>query len=125
LHRERGRMISWIPPSLAGCGIFSALLQAIAPVIPPGDVASIAASVEHLSLVGALGLAVVMLWRSNTKKDDQLVEATKKTQEALVSTAEHLRVVIETNRQLTGAIQGLQVSIARLPCTAQVIPGTK
>ena len=120
----------WIPKALMGAGLLAALAQAVAPSIPP-DVSVIGNQLEHISLVGFLGWVVVVLWKSNSKKDDLLLQATKETQAALQKASDNAQTVIDTQRRLTDVMQVLQTSlnklegsIAGLPCTVKgLTPG--
>jgi hypothetical protein len=121
-----GAFMNWMPSAVAGSGMFAAIMQAAA----PPDVTPLIGTVERLSLVGALGLAVIflgrvvtVLYRDIKNKDLQLFEFAKQTQIALVSASDNLRLVVDTNRQLATSIQALQVSITEL--TAQHQYGMK
>ena len=88
------------------------------------------ASIEHLTLNGALILAVVVLWKQLGKKDDLLVASTKNVTEALAAAASsnaELRGIISenvsANRTLASVIAKLDVSIGELPCTAGIHRG--
>jgi hypothetical protein len=80
-------------------------------------------NVQQLTLVGALIIAVGVLWRALSSKDEALVNATKMTTEALVTaatTSTELRHIIEESvkakKDLSESIDLLRVSITRLPC---------
>jgi hypothetical protein len=97
-----------------------------APVVSPDWTASI----EHLTLNGALICAVMMLWKALGRKDDLLVASTKTVTEALASAASsnaELRTIItenvSANRELAAVIGKLDVSIGELPCTVGVHRG--
>jgi hypothetical protein len=88
------------------------------------------ATIEHLTLNGALICAVVTLWKQLGKKDDLLVSSVKTVTDSLAATAAaniELRAIIhesvEAKRILTGEIQKLEVSIGELPCTAGIHRG--
>ena len=88
------------------------------------------ASIEHLTLNGALIVAVVVLWKQLGKKDDLLVASVKTVTESLASAAAsniELRGIItenvSANRQLAAVIGKLDISIGELPCTAGIHRG--
>jgi hypothetical protein len=82
------------------------------------------ATIEHLTLNGALIVAVVALWKQLGKKDDLLIASVHSVTEALASAASsnaELRGIITenvaANRELANSISRLDVSIGELPCT--------
>jgi hypothetical protein len=82
------------------------------------------ATIEHLTLNGALIVAVVALWKQLGKKDDLLIASVHTVTEALASAASsnaELRGIITenvaANRELANSISRLDVSIGELPCT--------
>ena len=82
------------------------------------------ATIEHLTLNGALIVAVVALWKQLGKKDDLLIASVQTVTEALASAASsnaELRGIITenvaANRELANSISRLDVSIGELPCT--------
>jgi hypothetical protein len=88
------------------------------------------ATIEHLTLNGALIIGVVALWKALGKKDDLLVASTKNVTEALGAAASsnaELRGIItenvSANRELSAVIAKLDSSIGELPCTAGVHRG--
>lgn len=88
-------------------------------------------SVEHVTLDGGLIVAVMVLWKQFSKKDDLLVESTRTVTEALqgaaASNAELRRVIdklveiqedsADAKRELAGAITELRMAVYSLPCT--------
>jgi hypothetical protein len=88
------------------------------------------ATIEHLTLNGALICAVVTLWKQLSKKDDLLVASVKTVTESLAATAAanvELRAIINESvaakRLLAAAVEKLEVSIGELPCTVGVHRG--
>ena len=85
---------------------------------------------EHLTLSGALILAVIVLWKQVgkkdidiAKKDDLLVESAKTVTAALAGAAasniELRRIIeesVEAKRQLSNSIEGLRTALQKLPC---------
>jgi hypothetical protein len=88
--------------AVMGTGITAILVQA---VTPAADISWI----EHLTLEGALVVAVGVLWRALSAKDAQLVKSTEAVTSALASSAAsnaELRKIIEhLNESLTRARQ--------------------
>ena len=79
---------------------------------------------EHLTLSGALILAVFVLWKQLGKKDDLLIDSAKTVTLALTAASAsniELRRIIEESvaakRELAAAIEMLRGSLQRLPCT--------
>lgn len=86
---------------------------------------------EHLTLSGALILAVIVLWKQIgkkdsdiAKKDDLLIESAKTVTAALTAAAAsniELRAIIkesvEAKRELAASIEALRGSLQKLPCT--------
>lgn len=90
-------MIGALPTKLMiGVSSVAFFLQAVA--VDPG---SFLAQAEHVTLTGALIIAVSILWRSNQKKDDLIVETTKVTTAALGTTT-------ASNVELRKTIEGLR-----------------
>jgi hypothetical protein len=119
-----------IPPAAAVKGVVVsgaslAILQAagaMGPLSSPGEFPWLA-QVEHLGLTGALLIAVVVLYRSNVKKDEQLIIATEHNTAALtaqIETNRELRKIIEDSvhakQELKAAIDLLGKSLGELPC---------
>jgi hypothetical protein len=85
---------------------------------------------EHLTLSGALILAVFVLWKQIGKKDtdiarkdDLLIESAKTVTAALSAAAAsniELRGIIkesvDAKRELAASIEGLRTSLQKLPC---------
>ena len=123
----RGRAAVMIIVTLASVNLCWAIQSAVqAPLISPDWTSSI----EHLTLNGALICAVIVLWKQLGKKDDLVIASAQTVTETLAAAAAsnvELRKIIEesvtTKRELTGAIDRLQVSIGELPCTAAVHHG--
>lgn len=68
---------------VASFGLFSELLQ----VPAASDTQSLLTIAEHLTLSGALIIGVVVLWRSNQKKDDLVLKTTEQVTTALAAAA--------------------------------------
>ena len=93
-------------------------------VLPDGGVA---AQVERLGLTGALVVAVGVLWRSMSRKDDQLILLTKQAAEALAfntDTQKELRKIVEESTkakmELKDTVDGLRRGLAKIPCQESV-----
>jgi hypothetical protein len=85
---------------------------------------------EHLTLSGALILAVFVLWKQIgkkdvdiAKKDDLLIESAKTVTAALSAASAsniELRRIIEESvaakRELASSIEGLRTALQKLPC---------
>lgn len=98
-----------------------ACMMLVQQVLPPD--AGIAAQIERLGLTGALILAVGVLWRSLSKKDDQLTLITRQVTEALAfntDTQKELRSIVEAStkakQDLKSAIDELTQGIHQFPC---------
>jgi hypothetical protein len=79
--------------------------------------------IERLSLVGALVVAVAVLWRSLARKDeekskmsDQMIEMAKTVTQAMVQNSDALRESIQAKRDLTEAVNDLREGLVRFPC---------
>ena len=79
--------------------------------------------VERLGLTGALIIAVGVLWRSLSRKDDQLTLITRQVTEALAfntDTQKELRSIVEAStkakQDLKAAIDELAAGIGKFPC---------
>jgi hypothetical protein len=125
----RGRLAMLIVVMLGSVGLAWSI-QNIATSQAPLASPDWTASIEHLTLNGALILAVVVLWKQLGKKDDLLVASTKNVTEALAAAASsnaELRGIISenvsANRTLASVIAKLDVSIGELPCTAGIHRG--
>jgi hypothetical protein len=125
----RGRLAMLITVMLASVnlvwGLQIALTSQAVPASPDWT-----ATIEHLTLNGALIVAVVALWKQLGKKDDLLIASVKTVTESLAAAAAsniELRVIItenvSANRSLADVISKLDVSIGELPCTAGVHRG--
>ena len=86
-----------------------------------GDATALFNAAEHLTLDGALLVAVVVLWKSNQEKDRQLIETVKTVTSTLHSvnaSNQELRKVIEESirakDQLREAIEHLRLGIETL-----------
>jgi len=97
------------------------LIQQAVPDLTSGTFAQ----VERLGLTGALVLAVGVLWRSMSKKDEQLMSLTKQAAEALAfntDTQKELRKIVEEStiakRELKESVDGLRTGMAKIPCQA-------
>lgn len=88
---------------------FALLLQAVQ--IPSGDVVSLASTAEHLTLTGALIIAVVILWRSNVRKDEMALKTTEQVTGALASSTASNVELRKANDELKQQVDHLQVSI--------------
>ena len=123
-----GRLALFAVLLLAGASTAMSIQQVVSP--PVATIPDWSASIEHLTLNGALICAVVVLWKQLGKKDDLLVASTKNVTEALSSAASsnaELRGIIAenvaANRELAAVIGKLDISIGELPCTAGVHRG--
>jgi N-glycosylase/DNA lyase len=101
------------------CGTSSALLLQ-API--PTDTLT---QIEHITLVGALIVAVIVLWKTVGRKDAQVNKAVEQMAAALTSTAmsaQELRKIVEqsvdANHKLGMAIEELGIRVGQLPCVA-------
>jgi hypothetical protein len=100
------------------------IAQAVIPNIPPNALPVSDAWVqmaEHLTLTGALMIAVFVLWKQNVAKDQLLIQSTKTVTDALAqSTASNveLRKVIQDSAdakiELSASIGSLQRSVEKL-----------
>lgn len=100
------------------------IAQAVVPNIPPNTLPVSDAWVqmaEHLTLTGALMIAVFVLWKQNVAKDQLLIQSTKTVTDALAqSTASNveLRKVIQDSAdakiELSASIGSLQRSVEKL-----------
>lgn len=100
------------------------IAQAVVPNIPPNVMPVSDAWVqmaEHLTLTGALMIAVFVLWKQNVAKDQLLIQSTKTVTDALSqSTASNveLRKVIQDSAdakiELSASIGSLQRSVEKL-----------
>ncbi len=89
---------------LLGLALYGFLMQAVQ-IPPTADLGSALSVAEHLTLTGALILAVAILWKSLLKKEELLVKSTEVVTAALSTataanielrkTVEDLRDVIE------------------------------
>lgn len=75
--------------------------------VAPADVSW----VEHLTLEGALVVAVAVLWRALTAKDAQLMESTKKVTEALAIGAASNTELRASNTELRKVVEHLSESL--------------
>jgi hypothetical protein len=94
---------------------------------PPAASDQWASTAEHLTLTGALIVAVSMLWRELGRKDSLLVQSTATVTQALATSAfsnAELRKILEgsvhAKEDLTKSIELLSERIERLPCTEVV-----
>jgi hypothetical protein len=95
------------------------LAQAIAPIpSSPLDLAQVA---EHLTLTGALIVAVVILWRALSVKDALIIKSTEEVTKALGATAAsnaELRKIVEesiaTEERLGDAITRLSENVYKI-----------
>lgn len=81
------------------------VLGQLAPVVP----SSAFDAAGRMTLDGALILAVIVLWRALTKKDDQVIAMSQQT-------AQTMALVLEAVKELRGTIADLKVSYQDLPC---------
>ena len=96
-----------------------ALIQAV----PGADAISAISQLERLGLIGALMLAVWVLRRSETKKDDQIVLMVKAVTEALTAAAtsnaevrKTLEESLRVKEELRESLDKLSLSLHELPC---------
>jgi hypothetical protein len=75
------------------------LLQAVQP-----DVGTALGMAEHLTLSGALIVGVIVLWKSNQKKDDLLIKTTEQVTAALATAA-------ASNVELRKQVAGLEKTV--------------
>jgi hypothetical protein len=73
--------------------------------------------VERITLTSALILAVGVLWRTLSKKDDQVISSAAATERALLVSAEAVRSLTNTTSELKDALTDLKDAVGRLPCT--------
>ena len=117
--------------TLTGLGFL--LYQGLPPALPEST--GLLGQIERITLTSALVLAVAVLWKTLSRKDEQLITATSEMQKALVTNAESIRSMLEshkdiaeTNREslrdLSETIKSLQLvitslttAVGRLPCT--------
>lgn len=88
--------------ALAIYGLFSQITQIPAAV---GDIGSALATAEHLTLTGALIIAVFILWKSLVKKDDAQAETVRVVAGALASATAANIELRKTVEELKSAIQ--------------------
>jgi hypothetical protein len=103
------------PPKLLAVAAFALFFQT---TIPPSAVGvpDITAAVERLTLVSALVVAVRVLWASNSKKDDQIVQMSQKVTETMVLVVESNRESRKATEELGAALDNLASNIAAMPC---------
>ena len=87
------------------------------------QVTGLVAGTRDLTLVGALITATGVLWKSNIKKDGQLLEASKSITAAMTITAasqqelrKALEEAIQVKRELSEAIRELNIELRVRPC---------
>ena len=80
---------------------------------------------EHITLTSALIIAVIILWRSNDKKDNLIISQTKTittSMDSITMSNLELRKIVEesvqTKRELTNVIEKLILRIEQLPFTS-------
>ena len=78
---------------------------------------------EHLTLSGAMVVALIVLWKSHQAKDFAVLESTRAMTSAMSASAAsnaELRAIIsesvEAKRQLGESIDMLRMELSRLPC---------
>jgi hypothetical protein len=91
-----------------GLASFAMLLQTI-PL--PTDGSPIASTAEHLTLTGALIVAVVVLWRSNVKKDELVLKTTEQVTAALATAASSNVELRKTNEALVEQVSALKAAV--------------
>jgi hypothetical protein len=111
-------------PQLLICFPLLALYLQIAQVVAPVPVNSpmdLVQVAEHLTLTGALIVAVVILWRALSVKDTLIIKSTEEMTKALSSTAasnSELRKIIEdsiaTEESLGDAITKLSENVSKI-----------
>ncbi len=74
------------------------------------------AQFERISVVGLLALGCWVLWKTLTKKDEQLIENSKAMAQALITSSENSRRLAETTEKLSDSIDRLQANVGVLPC---------
>jgi hypothetical protein len=97
--RGCGPVWIWMLGALAGS---TAIAQTVAPAVS-GETGGLISQAGQVTLVGALACAVVVLWRTVTAKDTQLLEAQKTTTTALLTTAEAVKELKEAVERMEAA----------------------
>lgn len=96
------------------------LMSQAAQIVTPGSVGPVdwSTQAEHLTLSGAMVIAIAVLWRALVSKDALLIQSTKIVTEALAASASsnaELRKIIEDSvtakRDLTDSIDSLRREI--------------
>ena len=101
-----------IPPKLIT--LTSAMLLFQTSIPPWTDVIS---PVERLTLIGALVVAVRVLWVSNSRKDEQLVAMAAKVTETMALVLVAVQELRGATERIGKSMDSLSDKIAILPCS--------
>jgi hypothetical protein len=95
--------------------IFSgALLVVQTGTLGGADLTGVVGPIERLTLVGALLVAVRVLWGSNTRKDEQIIQMAQKLTETMVSVMDAVRELRKATEESGAAMDNLSENVALL-----------
>jgi hypothetical protein len=80
------------------------------------DLTGFVAPLERLTLVGALVIAVRVLWVANARKDAQVIEMASKVTETMVSVMAAVAELRKATEELGAGLDNLADNIAALTC---------
>jgi hypothetical protein len=78
------------------------------------DITGIIGPIERLTLVGALIIAVRVLWGSNSRKDIQIIEMATKVTETMVSVMDAVKELRKATEEIGAAMDNLAENVAAM-----------